>query len=240
MHRKYVFIRDDDIYRTDRIFLKISEFLLKEKIPTSYAIIPAKLQKSLISYLKIKQRLHPLLIDILQHGYRHINYSPKIADKYEFGKLRSYFQQKNDIAKGFNRLSEAFGDMFFPCFVPPYHGYNITTLKILNKLGFSLFSADRIVMPGRFDFKQLPTTISLNDYAKEGTPLCIPFDMMAKRFLHYLNSCDDFLGIVFHHHVIKRGGDLDNILRFFLFLKKMEQRKYIILAPISKISRLIK
>ncbi len=222
---KFTFIRDDDVYKDSLKFRYIFFFLKKIKIPTIYGVIPQKVEKKLVEFLKKEKKKDPNLIDIVQHGWKHKNYSKDINNKYEFGPTRSYIQQKKDILKGYKKMQKLFGEYFTPAFVPPYHGYNSTTLNIIEELKIPLFSGEKINT--RKNFLNLPIKISLNDYSDKKMKILDP-KISIKKFLFYLNSnSEKTIGIVFHHSGILSKNDLNNFKIFCFFLKKLEKEKKI-------------
>ena len=135
----FVFIRDDDVWRLDESFLRFFRYCLNSKIPVVYAVIPAKATKELLNFLAEQKKRNPNLLDIVQHGWNHQNHNKYAPSKYEFGKNRSFAQQKEDIVNGLLKLYIHFGDAFTPAFVPPYHGFNSDTLEILKQFNFPVF-----------------------------------------------------------------------------------------------------
>lgn len=225
--KKYVFIRDDDVYKYNKKFLNLFNLFKKHKIPVIYGVIPKLVEKKLVNFLNKEKNLNPQLLDITQHGWSHKNYSKDLKNKYEFGSSRTYFQQKQDIQKGYLKMKRLFGKNFTPAFIPPYHGYNLTTLKIVNELKIPIFSAGEKFKIRNKCFFGLPAEISLNDYDKEGKPLTTEVTVMIKRFLKSLGQNKNMEGLVFHHRAIKNNKDFRKIKIFLLFLKRLEEEKRI-------------
>jgi peptidoglycan/xylan/chitin deacetylase (PgdA/CDA1 family) len=235
MNKKIIFIRDDDAYKVDGSFKNIFEFCLTQKIPIIYGIIPKKITLDLIKLLNKNKNKNPHLIDIVQHGWQHKNYNPDLTNKFEFGPTRNYQQQKRDIEKGLNTMLKYFNKNFTPAFVPPYHGYNQITLKIINELNFPIFSAENTNRIENKRFLDLPAQISLNKYTNEGKPQPVDFLTLTKDLIRYLNSESNFLGMVFHHRVLTNEIELKDMQKIFLFLKKLVQKKYIQIVLFSDI-----
>jgi len=233
MHKKIIFIRDDDLYKIDQNFIKIFEFCLIKKIPIIYGIIPAKITPELTKLLRVNKKKYPHLIDIAQHGWKHKNYSGKSMDKSEFGNNRSYEQQKRDIKNGFQKMLLNFGAGFTPAFIPPYHGYNKTTLKIISELKIPIFSAEKTNFINEKFFLDLPAEISLNNYDSSGTPVAGNFTDLLKIILSRMNSAHRFSGFVFHHSALKQTNTINDIQKIFLLLNLFSRKKLIKIALFS-------
>ena len=235
--KRIAFIRDDDVYKIDRAFMGLFDFCLKKEIPVIYGVIPKKATPDLIKLLNKTKNKYPHLVDIVQHGWQHKNYNRDLTNKpcanalvqgkYEFGPRRSYLQQKKDIEKGLNKMLKSFGKNFTPAFIPPYHGYNNVTLRIINELGFRIFSAGSKIQIEDTNLLDFPAVIDLNDYAKTGRPLFINTLSLVKKVRGYMNSNRPLLGMVFHHKVLTNKSKLTQIHAFLLFLKNYARKEYV-------------
>ena len=165
---KYIYIRNDDVYKDDKKFRTIFSILKGNDLPVVHGIIPQLATKSLAGFLNKEKNKAPDLIDITQHGWKHTNYGNKINNKYEFGPCRSFNQQKQDISKGYSKMEKLFGKNFTPAFIPPYHGYNKNTLEAINELEIPMFSANKKTSFKSKKFIDLPIDIALNYYDKKG------------------------------------------------------------------------
>lgn len=237
MIRKILFIRDDDVYAADNAFISFFEFCLAQEIPVIYGVIPKKVSPSLIKLFNKNKKKYPNLIDIAQHGWQHKNYNPDLTRKYEFGPLRNYTQQEKDIKNGLSKMMAGFGNNFTPAFIPPYHGYNLTTLKIINALNYPIFSADKINRMENKRFLDFPALISLNKFPEKGGPLVTDFLAAMQKLKMYLISHNKIVGIVFHHHTLRNVSQLKDMQKSFLLLKKLEQKKYFNIVLFSDILR---
>src|SRR5262245_9543051 len=116
-----VFIRDDDAYTLDKSFRFFFEAAMERAIPVVYAVIPGKMDRAFIRFMRRAKDKTPHLLDLVQHGWMHANHATDGA-KYEFGPSRLLKVQREDIRLGSERMREAFDEHFMPAFVPPYHG----------------------------------------------------------------------------------------------------------------------
>lgn len=230
---KYVYLRNDDVYKSDKNFKRIFTTLKEYKIPVVHGVIPKPATKSLALFLNKEKRKNPKLIDIAQHGWQHINYGGKIKNKYEFGPLRNIAQQRKDILKGYLKMKKLFGKNFTPAFIPPYHGYNKNTLKIIDELKIPIFSANKKTIIKKKRFLDLPINIALNVYDKKSRPVMLKTERMIKQLLTSLNTKGSIKGILLHHNLIKTDKDFKEFSMFLLFLKQMEDRKAIKLSLFS-------
>ena len=230
---KYIYLRDDDVYKCDKNFKRIFATLKEYKIPVIYGVIPKLATKNFAHFLNKEKTKNPSLIDISQHGWKHTNYGGKTRNKYEFGHLRSITQQGKDILKGYLKMKKLFGKNFTPAFIPPYHGYNKNTLKIIDELKIPIFSANKKTTIKKKKFLDLPIDIVLNDYNKKSRPVTLKSEIMIKRLLASLNCKGNTKGILLHHNTITTDNDFKEIKVFLLFLRKMATKKIIKLAIFS-------
>jgi len=228
---KFIFIRNDDVDKLNKNLEKFLGICLKYEIPIVFGVIPKKVRKETIKLLNRMKKNYPDLITIAQHGWSHKNYSPKPENKYEFGPLRSYEQQKKDILKGKKVMEKNFKKGFSPIFIPPYHGYDENTLKIINEEGFKIFSSGEKTDYKQAKFIDLPVKISLNKYNHK-TSKTITLKEMLKKIVKILNSRQKFWGILIHHSDI---DDFTKIDKLFRLLKKYEKMKKIKLISLSKL-----
>ena len=56
---KIVYIRDDDVFRLDKTFLKVFRLFKKYKIPLIYAVIPKSTTKELVAFLNKEKKKNP-------------------------------------------------------------------------------------------------------------------------------------------------------------------------------------
>jgi len=199
---KYIFIRDDDVFKISDKFLKFNDILEKNAVPCMYAVIPGLLEKDCISFLL--EKFQTSLITIAQHGYLHRNYGDE-KNKYEFGPSRSYNQQFDDIKEGYEIMRNAFGECFNDVFVPPWHFHDDNTIKVINNLGFRGFSSDKIVKSNKF--KNIPVHIEFNN------------DIKIISRLNAALSIKNLLGVLFHHEQIEDFKVLEKLIKY---IKRLE------------------
>ena len=217
-----VFIRDDDVDRVDPVLREIFECLEESRVPVIYGVIPGKLKNDLVNFF-LRKKKAGVPFDIVQHGFRHCNYSEG-PNKYEFGSVRTFEAQYRDILAGGNIMKTAFGRHFTPAFVPPYHGFDQKTVKVVGELAIPVFSAGRKVTARQKNFLDLPARISLNDYGNDGRPLPLGFKPMLKRVLSRLRP-DVLNGMVYHHSALRTQDEVAAMKMFLRALGRLRDEK---------------
>ncbi|MDD5020054.1 MAG: hypothetical protein PHH75_05475 [Candidatus Omnitrophica bacterium] len=216
---KLVFIRDDDVWRLTPAFLDFFNYCFDNDIPVVYAVIPARMQSSLVRFLRSQKRQKPMMVDIVQHGWRHVNYQHKDKapqdDKYEFGPSRFYALQHRDICRGRSKMREAFENDFTDAFVPPFHGYDRATMQVVNACGFKIFSAHKREIFPRRDVVSLPVNLSLN----AGDDL----RKLMNVFWKQMKSPVRIVGVLGHHEKLKSLRARKEVFNFFSALKKLQK-----------------
>lgn len=137
-----LFFRDDDVDEDEASLRRLLQFFAEAAVPLNLAIIPALLTAEAAGLLLASQAAHPGLFSLNQHGWQHRNHE-LMGRKCEFGVSRSYAEQLDDIARGQERMQEAFGDGWFPAFVPPWNRCTTDTHRVLCARKFRVFSALR-------------------------------------------------------------------------------------------------
>ena len=240
LNKKYIFFRDDDVYKLDKSFSNIFNLFLKSNIPIVYGLIPNKIERDLSRFLLENKKRCPRLLDIAQHGWTHQNYNcDNSVEKYEFGLKRSYRKQKMDIIKGWLKLYELFKDEFSPTFIPSYHAYDFKTLKIINELGerknLYVFSAGKKTIPKNKNFLDMPAEVSFNPpkYKNEGY-----LNIFLKGLFNKLRS-NSIVGILLHHKDFNTKEIL-LLKKLLKILKKNKNIKFILLSELIKNRKLSK
>lgn len=216
------FIRDDDVWTLDKSFQLFFNVAIERRVPVVYAVIPGKMDKGLIRFLRRAKEKTPELLDIVQHGWVHVNHSKIRGKKYEFGTSRSLKSQREDIRQGLRQMRLAFGDQFTPAFVPPYHGYDERTLRILGEESFWGFSIGKLENKCRLF--QLPAKVSFTSYNKDGSwsinTANSMVEMLGRNFYR-----QPLPGVVTHHEDFKTAAAYKELIRFFDFIKKLQNKK---------------
>jgi hypothetical protein len=131
-----LWLRDDDAIgptpQLDRLIALTEEF----GIPAALAVIPARSGPALAHRLETGPHIHPVI-----HGWSHANHAPPAEKKQELGPHRPRAAILDDLAKGFARLSDLYGERLVPMLVPPWNRIDPGLLDDLPALGFRALSA---------------------------------------------------------------------------------------------------
>jgi peptidoglycan/xylan/chitin deacetylase (PgdA/CDA1 family) len=192
-----LFIRDDDAWTLDKSFRFFFDLALERQLPVVYAVIPGKMDQGLIRFLRGAKAKTPQLLDIVQHGWMHTNHSKIQGKKYEFGLTRSKELQREDIQQGSKRMRLAFRDQFTPAFVPPYHGYDRNTLRVLSEENFKLFSAGIPRTGDKKPFMEIPAQVSFSQYNQGEKSIYKAKDVVAA--LARVLARKSLAGVLTHH-----------------------------------------
>lgn len=214
---KTVFIRNDDVGPLTKELQQVSYLLWENHVPVSHAVIPGQLTLDCVAWLHRFLAECPELLEIHQHGWKHIDH----GNKAEFGPERRYQEQYQDIAQGKSVLYHFFGTEVFPCFTPPWHRYTTDTLQILAELEFSGFSTKhthKIPAEQKYPFQMIPIHLNLLKRANQGWVVKSEEEWQAEwQALRLQTEC---VGILLHHEHFQTRKDLDMLQRFINVLQR--------------------
>lgn len=234
MENARLFIRNDDVWMLDPSFRFFFDQAISRNLPIIYAVIPGKMEKGLIRFLRRAKERKPHLLDIVQHGWLHVDHSTGDVEKYEFGASRSLKLQRENIQQGVRKMCLAFGDGFTPAFVPPFHGYDERTLRILQEEGFQIFSAGNSKLKKESGLLELPANISFSRYGKGRVSTNTAMDvveMLIKDICRVPLS-----GIVTHHVDFITAVSRKELTRFFDLIETLRSRKKLRVLLFSELS----
>lgn len=214
-----LFIRDDDAWTLDKRFRFFFDLAMEWQLPVVYAVIPGKMDKGFIRFLRRAKEKKPQLLDIVQHGWVHANHSFRLGIKYEFGASRSLKFQREDIQQGLKQMRLAFGDQFTPAFVPPYHGYDKRTLQVLHEEKFMIFSAGVPRIGDKKPFMEIPTQVSFSQY-KQGKKNIHKAKDVIGNLVRILNR-RTLAGVLTHHSDFVTSTTYEELTMVFDFIAKM-------------------
>lgn len=232
---KTFFLRCDDVAAPDAAFRRMAGLLTKAGLPFSCAVIPALAGRELAAFLRV-QAAGGARLEALQHGFSHAEHAGNRYMKQEFGPVRTYQEQRADIAAGKKLMTRFFGRLSRPVFVPPFHACNSDTLKALAALKFRGVSASILPdgrLPGGLVF--LGTRVTVNEYDLRLKARRLDLKTLKSRTLAAVREKGP-AGIYFHHADI-RGGDFRVFSAYVGFLKDLERRG---LARFALCSELLK
>jgi len=156
-----LFFRNDDVDEDEAALWRLARLFLQRNTPINLAVIPGRLTAACGELLAQAVSDAPALVELNQHGWRHINHECE-GRKSEFGPGRAYAEQFADIALGQARMTEAFGQNWFPVFIPPWNRCSEGAYRALDHLGFRALSAKQgnSAVAG-YRFKEISITLDL-------------------------------------------------------------------------------
>ncbi len=133
-----LWLRDDDAIAPSPALDRLSDLAGRFAVPVLLAVIPLLAEPALATALRERPLLRPC-----QHGVRHRNHAPAGGKKSEFGAERMAADVDAEIAQGWRRLRDLFGDDALPIFVPPWNRIAQDHAARLGALGFAGLSCFR-------------------------------------------------------------------------------------------------
>ena len=218
--KKRFYLRDDDAGGANARFIKTFRLLKEAGMAASYALIPAELKENLVEFLKTEARAGTVF-EVLQHGWSHKNRG-SLWLRQEFGNLTPSDAQERDISKGFKLLRKKLGTLFTPVFVPPFHVYNIDTLRAAKAAGLKGFSASKkIPLAGRRLFF-IAANIDVNVYAPDGSPKPLDLARLKHKTINCLKRPGDICA--YFHHATFDQANFAVFKAYLSFLRALRTR----------------
>ena len=123
--------RDDDAAEPSPVLSRLLG--LRPGCPLGVAVIPAAAKASLAGELTDA-------VDVLVHGFAHVNHAPPGARKSEYPSGRI---APDELREGRERLEDLFGDPALPVFVPPWNRMGEDAAGALPAAGYEVLSGYR-------------------------------------------------------------------------------------------------
>jgi hypothetical protein len=206
-----IFFRDDDVDEDETTLRRLLRLFLRRKIPVHLGVIPGLLTEAGGELLAQTVDDSPELIELNQHGWRHINHEPE-GRKCEFGPSRTYDEQLADIARGQERMTAAFGSRGFPVFIPPWNRCGESVYRALDHLGFRALSAKQgnSLVTG-YRFQEISITLDL--YRWKGAASLKPPEEIVHELIEQ-SQRQHTIGVMSHHKVMdeRAFSFLDSLL----------------------------
>ncbi len=202
-----VFFRDDDVDEDEPTLRRLLTIFAQRNVPVILGVIPATLTPECTSLLTE----FSASIEIVQHGWQHMNHE-LTGRKCEFGSSRSLPEQLADIARGQARMNEAFGEHWFPAFIPPWNRCTAQTYQVLDQLGFRVLSQLHCLASPVTGFSWQEISVTLDLYRwKEGAMLKPQAEILQAISQQLMQTPP--IGIMLHHKVMNDEA--------FLFLEQL-------------------
>lgn len=134
-------------------------------VPLALAVVPAKATEALSDRLAGEPG-----VDLLQHGYAHVNHASVGAKKVELGTERPAMLVLGELGTGRMALERLFGSRPLPVMVPPWNRIAPVLVPTLPEIGFtglSTFGARRRTYPVR-GLLEVNTHVDLIDWKGGG------------------------------------------------------------------------
>ncbi len=201
-----VFFRDDDIDEDEATLRRLLQLFATRNAPVVLGVIPARLTTAGIALL----RQFASTVELVQHGWQHVNHETT-GRKCEFGASRSFDEQYDDLSRGQARMTEAFGQHWFPAFIPPWNRCTQVTEQALQQLGFRVVSKLRETDENPDGMlPEISVTLDLYRW-KDGAQLK-PTEELWQAIVQQVQQ-GAVIGIMLHHKVMTDDA--------FLFLEQM-------------------
>jgi len=123
--------RDDDAIDATPALERLVSLRADLGLPLALAVIPAKAVPALAAALDGHTD-----IDILQHGYTHLNHRPAGDKKAELGADRVLWEIVREVSDGRGRMLDLFGEAWLNVMVPPWNRIDPAVANLLPGLGF--------------------------------------------------------------------------------------------------------
>jgi hypothetical protein len=123
--------RDDDATDVSRELTAMLALARAHDVTIGVSAIPAKLTRRLVSYLG--REAH---VQVLVHGFAHLNHARPGQAKREFGGTRSLAEMTGDLTEGLRLARAAFGREVLPVLVPPWNRIHPRAVAALPGLGY--------------------------------------------------------------------------------------------------------
>ena len=157
--------RDDDAADVDPALDRLLVLQRDTATPLALAVVPARATAALAQRLAGQPG-----IDVLQHGYAHLNHATPPDKKIELGLQRPAMIVLGELGTGWMALERLFAAQALPVMVPPWNRIAdilVPTLPEIGYRGLSTFGPRKRAQPVR-GFLQVNTHIDLIDWKGGG------------------------------------------------------------------------
>ncbi|MBS0221515.1 MAG: polysaccharide deacetylase family protein [Proteobacteria bacterium] len=124
--------RDDDAADATVALDRLLDLHRKTGMPLALAVVPALATQALAARLAEEPG-----VDLLQHGYAHVNHAPPLDKKCELGAHRPAMMVLGELGTGWLALERLFGGRALPVLVPPWNRIAPALVPTLPEIGFA-------------------------------------------------------------------------------------------------------
>jgi hypothetical protein len=197
--------RDDDAADASAALDKLLAIQREVETPLALAVVPASAPPALA------QRLGEVTdIDVLQHGYAHVNHAAAAEKKVELGAHRPAMHVLGELGTGWMALERLFGARALPVLVPPWNRIALALVPTLPEIGFvglSTYGSRKRAEPVK-GLRQINTHLDLIDwkgnrgFVGESAAL----DLLIKALVAARTATGEPVGVLTHHLAMDEGG----------------------------------
>ena len=156
--------RDDDAVDATPALERLIGIQRASRVPLALAVVPANATAALAARLADEPA-----VDVLQHGYGHVNHAAPESKKTELGAERPAMMVLGELGTGWMALERLFARRALPVMVPPWNRIAPMLVPALPEIGFtglSTFGARKRAEAVR-GLRQVNTHVDLIDW-KQG------------------------------------------------------------------------
>lgn len=124
--------RDDDAADATAALDRLLDLHRETGMPLALAVVPATATSALAARLAGEPG-----VDLLQHGYAHVNHAPPADKKCELGAHRPAMMVLGELGTGWLALERLFGGRALPVLVPPWNRIAPALVPTLPEIGFA-------------------------------------------------------------------------------------------------------
>jgi hypothetical protein len=124
--------RDDDAADVGPALDRLLQVRHTVGAPLALAVVPAQATAALAARLAGEP-----MVDVLQHGYAHVNHALPTEKKSELGQQRPAMMVLGDLGTGWMALERLFGPRALAVLVPPWNRIAPTLVPALPEIGFA-------------------------------------------------------------------------------------------------------
>ena len=124
--------RDDDATDSEPALDRLLALHRATRVPLALAVVPAHATPALADRLAAEPG-----VDLLQHGYAHLNHAAPGEKKAELGPHRPAMVVLGELGTGWLALERLFGDRALSVMVPPWNRIAPALVPTLPEIGFS-------------------------------------------------------------------------------------------------------